>query len=82
MQKIRSVSKKHKKKSLLLCKMIRLYQISISPLFLPSCRFYPTCSNYALEAIKKYGSLKGTWLTVKRILRCNPFCNGGYDPVP
>lgn len=62
--------------------MIRLYQISISPLFLPSCRFYPTCSNYALEAIKKYGSLKGTWLTVKRILRCNPFCNGGYDPVP
>jgi len=47
-----------------------------------SCKFVPTCSNYAIEAITTYGSLKGSYLTIKRIIRCNPFCNGGYDPVP
>lgn len=48
----------------------------------PSCRFVPTCSQYALEAIEKYGAVKGGWLAVRRILRCHPFCKGGYDPVP
>ncbi|MBO5730988.1 MAG: membrane protein insertion efficiency factor YidD [Treponema sp.] len=65
-----------------LCVLIRFYQICISPLFPPSCRFYPTCSSYALEAIQRHGPFKGFYLAVKRILRCNPFCKGGYDPVP
>ncbi|MBP3415762.1 MAG: membrane protein insertion efficiency factor YidD [Spirochaetaceae bacterium] len=65
-----------------LCVLIRFYQICISPLFPPSCRFYPTCSSYALEAIQKHGPFEGTYLAVKRIARCNPFCKGGYDPVP
>ncbi len=62
--------------------MIRVYRRYISPLFPPCCRFYPTCSTYAMQAVEKYGALKGGWLTVKRILRCNPFNDGGYDPVP
>lgn len=61
---------------------IRVYQVGISPLLGPSCRYYPTCSQYALEAIEKYGALKGGWLAVRRILRCHPFRPGGYDPVP
>lgn len=62
---------------------IRLYRRIISPLLGPSkCRFYPTCSAYAYEAITKYGALKGGFLTVKRILKCHPFNPGGYDPVP
>ena len=61
---------------------IRLYSKYISPLSKPHCRFYPTCSAYAYEAIKKYGALKGGFLTVKRILKCHPFNAGGYDPVP
>ena len=61
---------------------IRFYQIAISPLFGPHCRYLPTCSQYALEAIDHYGVLKGGWLAAKRILRCNPFFKGGYDPVP
>ncbi|MBU3850927.1 MAG: membrane protein insertion efficiency factor YidD [Candidatus Treponema excrementipullorum] len=68
--------------SRVLCGLIRFYQVCISPLFPPSCRFYPTCSNYALEAIQKHGPFKGLYLAVKRILRCNPYCKGGYDPVP
>ncbi|MEN6350251.1 MAG: membrane protein insertion efficiency factor YidD [Syntrophomonas sp.] len=48
----------------------------------PSCRFYPSCSNYAIEAVEKYGLLKGGWLTAKRILRCHPYNRGGHDPVP
>jgi len=48
----------------------------------PSCRFYPSCSNYSIEAIEKYGAFKGGWLTLKRISRCHPFKEGGYDPVP
>ncbi|MEE0133202.1 MAG: membrane protein insertion efficiency factor YidD, partial [Treponema sp.] len=59
-----------------LCVLIRFYQICISPLFPPSCRFYPTCSAYALEAIQRHGPFKGFYLAVKRILRCNPFCKG------
>lgn len=62
--------------------LIRLYQKFISPLFPASCRFTPTCSQYALEAFKKYGAVKGLILTVWRLLRCNPFSKGGYDPVP
>ncbi|MBQ7612962.1 MAG: membrane protein insertion efficiency factor YidD [Spirochaetaceae bacterium] len=65
------------------CTCIRVYQKTLSPLLGQNkCRFYPTCSNYALESLKKYGILKGMWLALKRILRCNPFCKGGYDPVP
>jgi uncharacterized protein len=62
--------------------LIRSYQILISPLFPPSCRFQPTCSHYAIEAIAKFGAIKGGWLAIKRILRCHPFHPGGYDPVP
>lgn len=61
---------------------LRFYKRNISPLLPPSCRFEPTCSVYAMQAIEKYGPLKGGWLAVKRILRCNPFHPGGYDPVP
>ncbi|MCY1028004.1 membrane protein insertion efficiency factor YidD [Mammaliicoccus sciuri] len=63
-------------------KLIRLYQRYISPLTPPTCRFQPTCSNYAVEAISEYGVIKGTWLGTKRIFKCHPFHPGGYDPVP
>ena len=66
----------------LLLKMIRFYRASVSPLRPPCCRFVPTCSQYALEAVKKYGPFKGGYLALRRILRCNPFHPGGYDPVP
>ncbi len=62
--------------------LIRFYRKHISPALPPSCRFTPTCSQYGIEAIEKHGALKGTALTIWRILRCNPFCKGGYDPVP
>lgn len=68
------------KKILLL--LIRFYQTAISPHTLPKCKYYPTCSNYGLEAIERFGAIKGSALTVWRILRCNPFSRGGYDPVP
>ncbi|MDE9964104.1 membrane protein insertion efficiency factor YidD [Staphylococcus pseudintermedius] len=61
---------------------IRFYQRFISPLTPPSCRFYPTCSNYTLEAIQVHGAHKGSWLGLKRILKCHPFHKGGFDPVP
>ena len=64
------------------CTLIRIYQICIAPLHGPCCRFTPTCSAYSLEAIKKYGPFKGLILSIKRILKCNPFHDGGYDPVP
>ncbi|CAH0417340.1 membrane protein insertion efficiency factor YidD [Periweissella fabaria] len=63
-------------------KFVRLYQKLISPLFPPSCRYYPTCSNYALVALEKHGAMRGTLMAVARILRCHPFVPGGYDPVP
>ncbi|QAY66268.1 membrane protein insertion efficiency factor YidD [Paenibacillus protaetiae] len=61
---------------------IHVYRKWISPLKPPTCRFYPTCSAYALEAIEKHGAAKGSWLAAKRIARCHPFHPGGYDPVP
>ena len=62
--------------------LVRLYQTTVSEVTPHSCRFEPTCSHYAVEAIGKYGTIKGSWLTFKRIARCNPFTKGGYDPVP
>jgi putative membrane protein insertion efficiency factor len=62
--------------------MIRFYQRFISPLTPPTCRFAPTCSQYGLIAISRYGFWKGSWLTAKRIAKCHPFHPGGYDPVP
>nr|WP_320190573.1 membrane protein insertion efficiency factor YidD [uncultured Desulfobacter sp.] len=66
----------------LLSILIRFYQIFISPLLGTHCRYEPSCSHYALEAIQKYGSIKGSILAIKRVLRCHPFRPGGYDPVP
>lgn len=62
--------------------VIRFYQVVISPVKPPSCRFYPTCSHYGIEAVQRFGAIKGGWLTVKRILKCHPFHPGGVDPVP
>ena len=61
---------------------IRFYRRAISPLKPPVCRFEPTCSAYALEAIERHGPWRGSWLGLRRLLRCHPFCRGGYDPVP
>lgn len=61
---------------------VRFYQRAISPLTPPSCRFTPTCSAYALEALQRYGAARGSSLAIRRLLRCHPFCKGGYDPVP
>ena len=61
---------------------IKLYQILLSPLIGPSCRFTPTCSNYAIEAINKHGPIKGFWLAIKRISKCHPWGGKGFDPVP
>ena len=62
--------------------LIRAYQRVVSPLFPPSCRFTPTCSNYALKAIERYGLFRGGWLALKRVGRCHPWNPGGFDPVP
>ncbi len=68
------------KRALISC--VRFYQKSVSPLFPPRCNYYPTCSQYALEALEKYGAAKGSLLAAQRVLRCHPFHKGGYDPVP
>lgn len=68
--------------SRLLIGLIRLYQVLLSPFMSGQCRFHPTCSHYGLEAIREWGPGRGSWLTIRRILRCNPFVTGGYDPVP
>lgn len=62
--------------------LIRFYQKNVSPLKKPCCKYYPTCSNYAVEAISRFGAFKGFFLAFYRVLRCNPFSRGGYDPVP
>lgn len=61
---------------------IKFYQKYISPLTPPSCRFYPTCSHYGLEAVEKHGAFKGIWLAILRLSKCHPFHKGGFDPVP
>ena len=66
----------------ILLAILRFYRKSISPLSVPKCRYAPTCSAYAMEALEKYGALKGSWLALRRVLRCHPFHKGGYDPVP
>ena len=66
----------------LLIYMIKFYQLALSPYFGNQCRFTPTCSVYTIEALNKFGFFKGSWLGFKRILRCNPGCSGGHDPVP
>jgi uncharacterized protein len=62
--------------------LVRFYQRFVSPAFGPSCRYQPTCSAYALTAIERYGALRGSWMSLKRIGRCHPWHPGGYDPVP
>ena len=66
----------------LLLLLVQFYRSCISPLLPPSCRYYPTCSAYAMEAIERYGARRGGWMALKRILRCHPLHAGGYDPVP
>lgn len=66
----------------ILISLVRFYRVAISPYRPSCCRYYPTCSQYALEALEKYGAFKGGYLAFRRVLRCNPFHKGGYDPVP
>ncbi len=61
--------------------ILSVYKAAVSPFLPPACRFEPTCSEYAWQAVEKYGALKGTWMGLKRILRCQPLCKGGHDPV-
>ncbi len=65
-----------------LISLVRFYQVALSPLTPAACRFEPSCSNYALQALEKYGVIKGSWLALKRILSCNPWGKSGYDPIP
>ena len=62
--------------------LVRIYRRYLSPLTAPRCRFQPSCADYADEALQRFGTLRGTWLTVTRVLRCHPFATPGYDPVP
>ena len=62
--------------------VIKLYQTLLSPMLGPTCRFHPSCSHYAVDAITEHGMIKGSWLSIKRILKCHPLNDGGYDPVP
>ena len=66
----------------LLSGLIRIYRVAISPMFPPHCRYWPTCSAYALEAVHRHGPAKGSWLALRRIARCHPWGGSGYDPVP
>jgi len=66
----------------ILVSIVKAYQLVLSPFFGQQCRFYPTCSHYAVEAIQKHGALLGSYYTVRRLLRCHPWCDGGHDPIP
>ena len=66
----------------LMLALIRFYRRAVSPYTAPTCRYIPTCSQYAIEAIKRHGPLRGTWLAIRRIMRCHPWGGSGYDPVP
>lgn len=66
----------------LLIMLIRLYQILLSPILGKNCRFYPTCSSYGIQSLKRFGFFKGIYLTIKRLIKCHPFNDGGFDPVP
>ena len=66
----------------ILVALVRTYQLFLSPLLPPACRYYPSCSAYAVEALEKHGARRGSWLAIKRIGRCHPFRPGGFDPVP
>ncbi|MGE5732696.1 MAG: membrane protein insertion efficiency factor YidD [Gemmatimonas sp.] len=68
--------------SRILVLLVRGYQVAISPLLPSSCRYYPSCSAYAVEALERHGAMRGSWLAIRRIARCHPFKPGGYDPVP
>lgn len=65
----------------LVADILDIYKVMVSPFIPPACRFEPTCSEYAKQAVEKYGVLRGSWMAVRRILRCQPFCEGGHDPV-
>lgn len=65
-----------------MCLPVKFYQGAISPMFPAACRYTPTCSQYAIEALRKHGPVKGTWLAIRRIMRCHPWGGHGYDPVP
>jgi putative membrane protein insertion efficiency factor len=67
---------------IILVALVRGYQIVLSPLLPPACRYYPSCSAYAIEALERHGAIRGSWLAIRRIARCNPFRPGGFDPVP
>ena len=67
---------------MILVALVRGYQIVLSPLLPPACRYYPSCSAYAIEALERHGAIRGTWMAMRRIARCNPFRPGGFDPVP
>lgn len=80
---MKNCSRRHSAVARFMIKAIKFYQKYLSPLKrFSSCRYTPTCSEYAVQAIEKYGAFKGFWMAVRRILRCNPFAEGGYDPVP
>lgn len=66
----------------LLIFLVQAYRLLISPMLPPACRFTPTCSEYAIQALRRYGALRGSYLAARRLLRCHPLCQGGYDPVP
>lgn len=68
--------------SLLLIGLVRAYQLTVSPMLGPTCRFYPSCSAYAVGALREHGAIRGTWLAVRRVFRCHPWNPGGVDPVP
>lgn len=66
----------------ILVSIVKAYQLVLSPFLGQQCRFYPTCSHYAVEAIQKHGALRGSYYTVRRLMRCHPWCDGGHDPIP